>query len=64
MIKKLLVVSTLLLLFSTTDAFAQRKKKDSKKALSWFEKALSYKKHEYKNSVDNKAQAAITDINN
>jgi tetratricopeptide (TPR) repeat protein len=44
--------------------YIYQKKKDSKKALSWFEKALSYKKHEYKNSVDNKAQAAITDINN
>ena len=43
--------------------YIYQKKKDSKKALSWFEKALSYKKHEYKNSVDNKAQAAITDIN-
>lgn len=28
-----------------------------------FEKALSYKKHEYKNSVDNKARAALNQMN-
>ncbi|MFY7829479.1 MAG: tetratricopeptide repeat protein [Flectobacillus sp.] len=43
--------------------YIYQRKKEVKKALTWFEKALSYKKHEYKNSVDNKAQAAITEIN-
>ena len=32
------------------------------RAKSYFEKAISYKKHEYKNSVDNKARAAINEI--
>ena len=31
-------------------------------AVTWFEKALSFKKHEYKNSIDNKARAALTRI--
>lgn len=30
------------------------------KAFSYFETALSFKKHEYKNSIDNKARAALT----
>ena len=32
------------------------------KAKSYFEKAISYKKHEYKNSVDNKAKAALNEM--
>lgn len=39
-----------------------QKRKDNKKAIGWFEKAISYKKHEYKNSIDNKAQAALTEL--
>ncbi len=31
-------------------------------AKSYFEKALSYKKHEYKNSIDNKARAALNEF--
>lgn len=31
------------------------------KAKKYFEKALSYKKHEYKNSIDNKAKAALNE---
>ena len=27
-----------------------------------FEKAIAYKKHEFKNSIDNKAQAALTEM--
>jgi tetratricopeptide (TPR) repeat protein len=30
------------------------------KAITYFKKALNYPKHEYKNSVDNKARAALT----
>jgi hypothetical protein len=32
------------------------------KAKIYFEKAISYKKHEYKNSVDNKAKAALNEM--
>lgn len=32
------------------------------KAKSYFEKAISYKKHEYKNSIDNKAKAALNEL--
>ncbi len=31
-------------------------------AISYFKKALSYKKHEYKNSIDNKARAALSNM--
>lgn len=37
-------------------------KNDKVKAKKYFEKAISFKKHEYKNSVDNKAQAALNEI--
>lgn len=37
-------------------------KNDKARARSYFEKALTYKKHEYKNSIDNKAQAALTEL--
>lgn len=33
--------------------------KDSKEARTYFEKALTYKKHEYKNSIDSKAKSAL-----
>lgn len=32
---------------------------DSKRAASYFRKALEYKKHEYKNSIDSKARSAL-----
>jgi hypothetical protein len=31
-------------------------------AISYFKKAMSYKKHEYKNSIDNKARAALSEL--
>ena len=37
-------------------------KNDKVKAKKYFEKAISFKKHEYKNSVDNKAQAALNEM--
>ncbi len=37
-------------------------KNDKTKAKTYFEKAISYKKHEYKNSVDNKAKAALNEM--
>lgn len=32
------------------------------KASEYFKKAMQYKKHEYKNSIDNKARAALTEL--
>ncbi|WP_031525491.1 hypothetical protein [Dyadobacter crusticola] len=37
-------------------------KQDKQKAGSYFKKAMSFKKHEYKNSIDNKARAALTEL--
>ncbi len=37
-------------------------KNEKQKAKSYFEKAISFKKHEYKNSVDNKARAALNQL--
>lgn len=37
--------------------------KDKAKAISFFRKALEYKKHEYKNSIDSKAKSAIAQLN-
>jgi tetratricopeptide (TPR) repeat protein len=37
-------------------------KNEKMKAKSYFEKAISCKKHEYKNSVDNKAKAALNEM--
>lgn len=39
-----------------------RDKKQPGKAIIYFKKAVSYKKYEYKNSIDNKARAALTDL--
>lgn len=36
--------------------------KDYSSARSYFEKALSYKKHEYKNSIDSKAKSALEQL--
>jgi tetratricopeptide (TPR) repeat protein len=35
---------------------------DTKKAKLYFEKALSYKKHEYKNSIDSKAKSGLEEV--
>jgi Tetratricopeptide repeat len=35
---------------------------EKQKAKNYFEKAISFKKHEYKNSVDNKAKAALNQL--
>jgi hypothetical protein len=37
-------------------------KRNNKNASFYFKKAMSYKKHEYKNSIDNKARAALTEL--
>ncbi len=37
--------------------------KDNATAKRYFEKALSYKKHEYKNSIDSKAKSALEQVN-
>jgi tetratricopeptide (TPR) repeat protein len=37
-------------------------KNQKSKAVTYFEQALSYPKHEYKNSTDNKARAALTEM--
>ncbi|KQS34335.1 hypothetical protein ASG33_06785 [Dyadobacter sp. Leaf189] len=37
-------------------------KKEKQKAADYFKKAMSFKKHEYKNSIDNKARAALTEL--
>ncbi len=37
-------------------------KKQKVKAKTYFEKAISYKRHEYKTSIDNKARAALTEM--
>lgn len=37
-------------------------KTENQKAVFYFNKAISFKKHEYKNSVDNKARAALTEL--
>lgn len=42
--------------------YIYQQKNDKLKARMSFEKAIAYKKHEYKNSIDNKAQAALTEM--
>lgn len=42
--------------------YISREKKQNTLAISYFKKAMSYKKHEYKNSIDNKAKAALTEL--
>ena len=39
--------------------YIYQQKKDTNKARQYFQKALSYRRHEYKNSIDNKAKAAL-----
>lgn len=42
--------------------YIRRQQGNTADARSYFEKALSYKKHEYKNSIDNKAKAALDEL--
>ncbi|WP_420148577.1 hypothetical protein [Spirosoma sp.] len=42
--------------------YIYQQKKDRTRARSFFQKALSFKRHEYKNSVDNKARAALSSL--
>jgi len=39
-----------------------RDQADAIEARQYFEKALSYKKHVYKNSIDNKARSALASL--
>ena len=42
--------------------YIMRDKKQNSVAINYFKKAMAYKKHEYKNSIDNKAKAALTEL--
>ncbi|GAA4466428.1 hypothetical protein GCM10023189_48470 [Nibrella saemangeumensis] len=42
--------------------YIYQQKRNTPKARQYFQKALSYQKHEYKNSIDNKARAALTSL--
>lgn len=42
--------------------YIYQKNADNQKAAMYFRKAMSFKKHEYKNSIDNKARAALTEL--
>ncbi|GAB3894840.1 tetratricopeptide repeat protein [Spirosoma agri] len=42
--------------------YIYQQKNDRSRARSFFEKALSFKHHEYKNSIDNKARAALSQL--
>lgn len=42
--------------------YVYQQKNDRTKARSFFQKALSFKRHEYKNSVDNKARAGLNSL--
>jgi len=42
--------------------YIYQSKNEKMKSKIYFEKAISYKKHEYKNSVDNKAKAALNEM--
>ncbi len=42
--------------------YIYQQKNDRTKARSFFQKALSFKRHEYKNSVDNKARAGLNSL--
>jgi tetratricopeptide (TPR) repeat protein len=39
-----------------------KEKRENQKAVGYFKKAMSFKNHEYKNSIDNKARAALTEL--
>lgn len=42
--------------------YISQQKPDNQKSVTYFRKAMSFKKHEYKNSIDNKARAALTEL--
>ncbi|MGA0560045.1 tetratricopeptide repeat protein [Larkinella sp. VNQ87] len=42
--------------------YIYQQKRNPAQARQYFQKALSYKKHEYKNSIDNKARAALNEL--
>ncbi|WP_229212963.1 tetratricopeptide repeat protein [Dyadobacter soli] len=42
--------------------YISQQKADNQKAVAYFKRAMSFKKHEYKNSIDNKARAALTEL--
>jgi len=42
--------------------YIYQQKNDRPRARSFFQKALSFKRHEYKNSIDNKARAALSQL--
>lgn len=44
--------------------YIYKESKNKPQAIAYFKKAMSYKKHEYKNSIDNKARAALNSIGN
>ena len=42
--------------------YIYKEQRNKPQAISYFKKAMSYKKHEYKNSIDNKARAALSSM--
>lgn len=42
--------------------YIHQQKAENQKAVLFFKQAMSFKKHEYKNSIDNKARAALTTL--
>lgn len=42
--------------------YIYKEQSKNQQAITFFRKAMSYKKHEYKNSIDNKARAALTEL--
>ena len=60
--------TTEVLSFGATSAlqlgYMYQQKKDRAATRIYFEKALSYPRHEYKNSIDNKARAALNGLSN
>lgn len=42
--------------------YIYRQQNQREKAVRYFKKAMSFKKYEYKNSIDNKAKAALTEL--
>ncbi|RYF49212.1 MAG: tetratricopeptide repeat protein, partial [Cytophagaceae bacterium] len=42
--------------------YIYQQKNDRPRARSFFQKALNFKRHEYKNSIDNKARAALSQL--
>ncbi|HEY8401534.1 MAG TPA: hypothetical protein VIK89_09745, partial [Cytophagaceae bacterium] len=42
--------------------YIYKRKSDKENARKYFQKALTYKNYEYKNSIDNKAKAALNEL--